>query len=46
MGLNRVISSDPFELKRNHHVLAQGYDLAGSALRCTCATRTGPGTIT
>jgi hypothetical protein len=32
MGLIRVISSDPFELKRNHQVLAYGYDLVGTAL--------------
>jgi hypothetical protein len=32
MGLNRVISSDPFELKRNHQVLAYGYGLVGTAL--------------
>jgi hypothetical protein len=32
MGLIRVISSDPFELKRNHQVLAYGYDLVGTGL--------------
>jgi hypothetical protein len=32
LGLVRVKSADPFELKRNHQVLAYGYDLAGSRL--------------
>jgi hypothetical protein len=32
LGLVRVKSSDPFDLKRNHQVLAYGYDLIGSAL--------------
>jgi hypothetical protein len=31
LGLVRVKSVDPFELKENHQVLAYGYDLAGSA---------------
>lgn len=32
LGLVRVKSSDPFELKRNHQVLAYGYELTGTAL--------------
>ena len=32
IGLVRVRSSDPFELKHNHQVLAYGYDLIGTAL--------------
>lgn len=32
LGLVRVKSSDPFELKRNHQVLAYGYDVDGTAL--------------
>lgn len=32
LGLIRVKSSDPFELKRNHQVLAYGYELAGTAV--------------
>jgi hypothetical protein len=32
IGLVRVKSADPFELKRNHQVLAYGYDLVGTAL--------------
>jgi hypothetical protein len=32
LGLVRVRSSDPLDLKRNHQVLAYGYDLAGSRL--------------
>lgn len=32
LGLVRVKSADPFELKKNHQVLAYGYDLAGSDL--------------
>lgn len=32
LGLVRVKSADPFELKRNHQVLAYGYDLTGSEL--------------
>jgi hypothetical protein len=32
MRLIRVTSSHPFELKRNHQVLAYGYDLVGTAL--------------
>jgi hypothetical protein len=32
LGLVRVKSSDPFELKRNHQVLAYGYELEGTAL--------------
>src|SRR5262245_59834330 len=32
LGLVRVKSSDPFELKRNHQVLAYGYDLDGTDL--------------
>lgn len=32
IGLVRVKSTDPFELKRNHQVLAYGYDLVGTAL--------------
>jgi len=32
LGLVRVKSTDPFDLKENHQVLAYGYDLAGSAL--------------
>ena len=32
LGLVRVKSSDPFELKRNHQVLAYGYELVGTDL--------------
>jgi hypothetical protein len=32
LGLVRVRSHDPFDLKQNHQVLAYGYDLNGSAL--------------
>jgi hypothetical protein len=32
LGLVRARSNDPFELKRNHQVLAYGYDLTGSRL--------------
>jgi hypothetical protein len=32
LGLVRVKSADPFELKRNHQVLAYGYDFAGTDL--------------
>jgi hypothetical protein len=32
LGLVRVKSSDPLELKRNHQVLAYGYDLEGTDL--------------
>jgi hypothetical protein len=32
LGLVRVKSSDPSDLKQNHQVLAYGYDLAGSSL--------------
>jgi len=32
VGLIRVISSDPFNLGQNHHVLAYGYDLNGDNL--------------
>jgi len=32
LGLVRVKSADPFELKRNHQVLAYGYELTGSEL--------------
>lgn len=32
LGLIRVKSANPFELKRNHQVLAYGYDLAGTDL--------------
>jgi hypothetical protein len=32
LGLVRLKSADPFELKRNHQVLAYGYDLTGSQL--------------
>lgn len=32
LGLVRVKSTDPFELKRNHQVLAYGYDLVRTAL--------------
>jgi hypothetical protein len=32
LGLVRVKSADPFELKRNHQVLAYGYDHAGTDL--------------
>ena len=32
LGLVRVKSSDPFDLKRNHQVLAYGYDLEGTDL--------------
>jgi hypothetical protein len=32
LGLVRVKSSDPFELKRNHQVLAYGYDVDGTDL--------------
>lgn len=32
IGLVRVKSADPFELKRNHQVLVYGYDLEGTAL--------------
>lgn len=33
LGLVKVTSANPFDLKRNHQVLAYGYELAGSALR-------------
>lgn len=33
LGLVRVKSSDPSDLKRNHQVLAYGYDLRGADLR-------------
>jgi hypothetical protein len=32
LGLVRVKSSDPFDLKENHQVLAYGYDLVGTLL--------------
>ena len=32
LGLVRMKSADPFDLKRNHQVLAYGYDLVGSGL--------------
>ncbi|HET7235188.1 MAG TPA: hypothetical protein VFK59_02010 [Actinomycetota bacterium] len=32
LGLVRIRSSDPFDLKENHQVLAYGYDLSGTAL--------------
>jgi hypothetical protein len=33
LGLVKVTSANPFDLKRNHQVLAYGYELDGSALR-------------
>jgi hypothetical protein len=32
LGLVRVVSADPFQLNRNHQVLAYGYDLEGSSV--------------
>ena len=32
LGLIRVKSNDPFDLKENHQVLAYGYDLNGTSL--------------
>jgi hypothetical protein len=32
LGLVRIRSADPFDLKENHQVLAYGYDLAGGDL--------------
>ncbi len=46
MGLIRVISSNPFELKRNHQVLAYGYDLVGTALTLHLYDPNRPRTIT
>jgi hypothetical protein len=48
LGLVRVRSSDPFQLKRNHQVLAYGYDLDGPrlALRLYDPNRPGDDDVT
>src|SRR5262245_25798822 len=43
LGLVRVKSSDPFELKRNHQELAYGYDLAGTNLELRLYDPNRPG---
>jgi hypothetical protein len=43
VGLVRVVSADPFQLNRNHQVLAYGYDLEGTTVKLAIYDPNWPG---